>query len=98
MNSIYLETRTWLDRTYGNSYFASQIHYNGKVIATLPFQYGYGNQDEYNATRALVELGILPESSKYLALSLACRDAEIILYTSKSADGYRSLTKWAKHF
>ena len=62
MNSIYLATKRYWDKTGGNTYFASRVYIDGKQVARLPFQYGYGSADEAAAISALVEFGFIPES------------------------------------
>lgn len=70
INSLYLETLAWVDKTYGNTYFASAIHINGEVTISIPLQYGYGNQDEYEALKALVGSGLVPASRNNLRITL----------------------------
>jgi hypothetical protein len=46
-DSLQIITKEWFDKVNGNSYFASRVYQNGKVIAYIPFQYGYGSQHEW---------------------------------------------------
>lgn len=62
MNSIYLATKRYWDKTGGNTYFASRVFIDGKEVARLPFQYGYGSADEAAAIQALVTFGFIPET------------------------------------
>lgn len=59
--SIYLETLEWVDKTYGNTYFASRIYADGELITVLPFQYGYGSHDKAEALKALEPLFEIPK-------------------------------------
>jgi len=90
-NSIYLETGEWVDKTYGNTYFASRVYVDGEQVAVLPFQYGYERMDEYTAHRELVNLGYLPKETETQALAYACRDNGIVFYRSKTPMKYRTL-------
>lgn len=40
--SIHIEGRRWFQKTYGNTYHSVRIFEDGKQIAYLPYQYGYG--------------------------------------------------------
>lgn len=42
--SIHIEGRRWFQRTYGNTYHSVRIFKDGKQVAYLPRQYGYGDQ------------------------------------------------------
>lgn len=70
MRSLYIETLAWRDKTYGNTYFSSRIWVDGKLKATLPFQYGYERMDEHKALEHLLAHGILPASTSSLYGSL----------------------------
>ena len=78
--SVFVEGREWFDRTYGNSYFSARIWVDGKWIATLPFQYGYGDQYLSEAATVLKELGYLPDDSS--ALWVHAQDTGFDLYRS----------------
>jgi len=57
--SLFVEARIWPDRINGNTYFSARIWVDGHIVATLPFQYGYGNQYLYEANEELVRLGYI---------------------------------------
>jgi hypothetical protein len=61
MNSVFIEAKQWVDKTYGNSYFSARVFVDGEEIGRLPFQYGYGSQYEYEATKLLLEKGFISE-------------------------------------
>ena len=42
MKTITIRAKEWFDKTNGNSYFSARIYADDKHIATLPYQYGYG--------------------------------------------------------
>ena len=42
--SLHISARRWFSRTYGNTYHSVRIYQDGKQIAYLPYQYGYGEQ------------------------------------------------------
>lgn len=64
--SVFIEGREWFDKTGGNSYFSARIQVDGKWVATLPFQYGYGDSYIYEATTVLKEMGYLPDDTSAL--------------------------------
>lgn len=41
--SIFIEGRRWFDRVNGNTYFSSQIFFDGELVHEIPFQYGYSD-------------------------------------------------------
>lgn len=58
-----LIAKEWYDRINGNSYFSARImDGSGTVIATLPFQYGYGSQFEHEAKQVMVGMGLVDSS------------------------------------
>lgn len=58
--SILVVGKRWHHKLYGNTYFVCHIHVDGEHVATLPFQYGYGDQWEYAAAQFIRENGIFP--------------------------------------
>jgi hypothetical protein len=76
-DSIHLSVMRWRDRINGNSYFAARVYADGKEIARVPFQYGYGSHPEAVALTAVTEvLDCLP-TNHCTYLSSACRAAGI---------------------
>ena len=51
--SVFIHTRRWFDKTGGNTYFASRIEVGTGNYLFVPFQYGYGDQDLYEACKTL---------------------------------------------
>lgn len=41
--SIHIEGRRWFQKTWGNTYHSVRIFEDGKQIAYLHYQYGYGD-------------------------------------------------------
>ena len=64
IRSVFVETLSYVDKTYGNSYFATQLHINGELVAALPFRYGYERMDEHEALQLLKQLGHVPADSR----------------------------------
>jgi hypothetical protein len=62
--SLFVEAREWFDKVNGNSYFSARVWVDGEIVTVLPFQYGYGNQNEHEAQKKLIELGYLPQESE----------------------------------
>jgi hypothetical protein len=42
--SLHIEGRRWFQSTYGNTYHTVRIFQDGALVASLPYQYGYGEQ------------------------------------------------------
>ena len=82
--SLFIEGREWFDKTYGNSYFSARIWVDGEIVGVLPFQYGYGNQYEYEAQKWLLSEGYLPQEGKNRGLWSIAKDSGFDLYTSKA--------------
>lgn len=59
-HSVYIEGRTWFDKSGGNSYWATRIWVDGAVIVQLPMTYGYGDQYVQDSIKWLVDNGYLP--------------------------------------
>ena len=38
---LHIETKEWLDKQNGNTYFSSEVFLGSDLILSLPFQYGY---------------------------------------------------------
>lgn len=50
-------TKTYRDKVNGNTYFSSRVYDNNfNVVVVLPFQYGYGDQSEYEVKQSLENL------------------------------------------
>lgn len=53
MKSITILGRKWRDKVNGNTYHSARVFIDGNLVCCVPFQYGYGNQFEWNAIDAL---------------------------------------------
>ena len=58
---VFIAARQWHNKTYGNVYYSARVYVDGELVILLPFQYGYGNQYEYEAMRELAANGYIPE-------------------------------------
>jgi hypothetical protein len=92
--SIHLSTMRWRDRINGNSYFAARVYADGKEIARVPFQYGYGSHPGAVALSAVTEvLDCFPTGRTHFChLSSACRAAGIEF----TCDDYNGLKRDVK--
>ena len=57
--SVFIEGREWFDKANGNSYFSTRIWVDGDIVATLSFQYGYGEMYSFESFNQLVKLGYI---------------------------------------
>jgi hypothetical protein len=74
--AIHLSVRRWRDKVNGNTYFSARIYADGVLVATLPFQYGYGSQAEWCALESIAGPA---EDRTRGPLSVWCRDRGIEL-------------------
>lgn len=89
--SIHLSIMRWRDRINGNSYFAARVYADGKEIARIPIQYGFGSHPDTVALKAVTEhLDCLP--TDYYYLSSACEAAGI----GFTCDDYNGLKRDVK--
>jgi hypothetical protein len=91
--SVFVEARQWFEKSGGNSYFSARIHIDGKLALVLPFQYGYGNQFEYEAVKALwgnghLPVGFDPDGALWRLRDFGI-DAYSVIYEAKKADVVR---------
>lgn len=63
--AIHIEGRRWFQRTYGNTYHSVRIFEDGELVATLPYQYGYGDQFLQTALDWLKANGKVPADAEY---------------------------------
>lgn len=91
--SLFIETKEWHDKTYGNTYFSARIWIDGEIVHTLGFQYGYGNQSEYESQKWLLANYYLPQEGKNRALSYILKDLGIDYYYAKSSVNKREMFK-----
>ncbi len=86
ISTIDINALSWFDKVNGNSYFSAivTIDYgtpNAKEIK-LPFQYGYGDQYEYEAGNALHEAGVIKLEERQ-SFWRYCEENGIILRKNK---------------
>lgn len=62
VESVFIEGRSWFDKTFGNSYWSARIWVNGRVIGQLPFSYGYGSMLVNESLKVLHVVGWLTET------------------------------------
>lgn len=88
INSIAIHAREWFDRINGNSYFSATIQVDGELVASLPFQYGYGDHYIDMACALLHKKQIIntPRQSNGTRkpLYVYCEENSINLYTTKA--------------
>ena len=96
MRSVFVEAKTWFDKAGGNSYFSARIHIDGKIAMVLPFQYGYGNQFEYEAVKALWGNGKLPVGFEATAPLFRLRDFGVDAYSTISEAKKADVVRFGK--
>lgn len=88
LKTIDVQSREWWDKINGNTYFASRITLNfgmkDERTIVLPFQYGYGSQDEQETSAELIKIGLFPANAR--TITHYCRENNIIYRHSKHSN------------
>lgn len=63
--TLLIEGRRWFQRTYGNTYHSVRIYEDGALLASLPYQYGYGDGYLQTALDWLKANGKAPADAPY---------------------------------
>lgn len=103
VKTIDIETKTWWDRTNGNTYFANQVtvNYGTDQAQTFysPFQYGYSSSHFHDiAGKTLENAGVI-ERPRYSnggaqALWAYCKENGIILRHHETPAKYKECVEW----
>jgi len=68
--NVTVAARQWFDNASGNTYFSCRVYIpqtdtpSGRII-NIPFQYGYGDQWQWEARRVLEAIGIIEKNDKF---------------------------------
>lgn len=81
--SVFIHTRRWFDKTYGNSYFASRIEVGTGNYYFVPFQYGYESADIDAAVKVLQEAGYAVERKDFNTTSAPFDHYRVDYYATK---------------
>lgn len=66
--NIGVTGRRWRDKVNGNSYFSCRVsipHENGWFCFNIPFQYGYGDQWQFETVKVLKSMGFFANMERY---------------------------------
>ncbi len=75
--------KEWFDRLNGNSYFSARITLDDKLVAVLPFQYGYGSHYLNMAMQKLKTIGAFTDAVEHgSSLWRYCDEHNIKLITN----------------
>lgn len=80
MNSVFLTTKRYLDKTYGNTFYNTRLFIDGVEQFRSGFTYGYGSADQSEALNFLQSVGLVSREAR--SLEVAVRDAGAVLYMS----------------
>lgn len=87
IKTIDVNAYEWFDKVNGNSYFAGIVTLNfgmnNSLTFKMPFQYGYGNQNEYEALETIRRNGFFTDDKDITALWHLRDKYGIILRTNK---------------
>ena len=97
MESVMIHGKQWFDKSAGVTYFSARVMVDGKEVARLPFQQGYGSQYVYEAQKALTSLNLIPDNARPL---WTLRDnLGIAIYEVLEADlSKREVVGWGKEW
>jgi len=62
---IIINAKRWFARTYGNTYHSVSVIADGKLIGSVPFAYGYGEQYLQTAHTILMNAGIYARTGEH---------------------------------
>lgn len=65
IKSVTILGRRWFQKTYGNTYFSAIALVNGKEVASIEYDYGYGDQYVHEMAAKLEQLGYMPGRKHY---------------------------------
>jgi hypothetical protein len=71
--SVTIIGRRWFDRRAGNTYFSAVGLIDGVEVASIDYEYGYGDQYEQSMFDLLISGGFIPEGEKLSRPSDHCR-------------------------
>ena len=54
--------RRWFEKANGNTYHSVELYQDNKLLARVPFAYGYGDQYKQTALDQAVKLGLYPDT------------------------------------
>ena len=84
ITAIIIIGRKWFDKVNGNTYHSASVNVlftdGSDKDFTVPFQYGYGDQYQYSAWKALKKANFVSGSIPYQY----CKDNKIKLITNVS--------------
>ena len=118
IKTVDVHILTWFDRINGNSYFAGKLTLNyssdSQVTLLVPFQYGYGNHNEYIISEILfdylkgIQEKLLPIkkisptmrifNASTITINRLCRENNICLRYTKTENKKRDLKALEKSF
>jgi len=79
-NKIIIIAKEWLDRIYGNSYFAVKIELENETLF-IPFTYGYDEAYLYAAIDLLIKNNYIPATvTNAWALKNYCNNNKIVVH------------------
>ena len=100
IKTVDVHVLSWFDRINGNSYFAGKLtlNYNSdnQVTLLVPFQYGYGNHNEYITSEILFDH--LIDKKQDISIKRLCRENNIVLRYTKTENKKRDLKALEKSF
>ena len=74
IQTISITGRRWFGKTNGNTYFSCEASINGEQVASIDYEYGYGDQYLQSIVDQMTSNGLLPDNPDRRALTWFLRD------------------------
>jgi len=74
IQTISITGRRWFGKTHGNTYFSCEASINGVEVASIDYEYGYGDQYLQRIVEVMQGMELLPENTGRKALTWYLRD------------------------
>lgn len=81
VQSVFIVGRRWFERTNGNTYHSAEIYVNNEMVHKIDYQYGYGNQFEWEGMLWLSKNGYFKDY-KGQSPGMFCRERGVSYNTT----------------
>ena len=86
--SIFIEARSWFDKSGGNSYWSARVCVDGDIKCVIPMTYGYGAEFIRGSLEELQKQGVIVSSDAF-DLKTAGVHIYSVIYPSKKKEMFK---------
>lgn len=61
MKTIQIVGKRWFQKTYGNTYFSAKAYIDNEPVASIDFEYGYGDHYKHRMLEELQKQNLIPK-------------------------------------